>query len=106
MGRLLGVPYFLTQQSIDDEKEDNSTIRRAKKWDDDGQGLRKAQLTAVRRMQSQFMGYILRRTTTSVSWEGKPLILLPEPVEIIGVMSLTDREKKIIQERAEEARAM
>ena len=106
MGRLLGVPYFLIQQSVNDEKKDNSTIRQAKKWDNNGQGLQKFQLTAVWQMQSQFMGYILRWTTTSVSWEGKPLILLPELVEIIGVMSLTNREKKIIQERAEEARAI
>lgn len=106
MGRLLGVPYFLTEQSIEDEKEDNSTFRRVKKYDDDGQALRKAQLTAVRRMQTQFLEHILRRTTASISWEGKPLISLPDPVEIIGVVTLTERETKIMQERAEEARAM
>lgn len=106
MGRLLGVPYFLTEESINDEKEDNSTFRRVKKFDDDGQELRKAQLTAVRRMQTQFLGHILRRTTTSVSWENKPLILLPDPIEITGVIQLTHRETKIMDERAEEARAM
>jgi hypothetical protein len=72
--------------------------------DDDGQALKKAEITAVRRMQAQFSGRILRRTTDSVNWKGKPLLDLPPHKVIIGILKLTGRELEIIQKRAEDAR--
>jgi hypothetical protein len=105
MARLLGVPHFLTDTSWSEEKDDVASFRKAKKLDDDGQSLRLAQIEAVVRLQRQFAGHILRRTATSVNWKGEPLVKLPPLKHIIGVLKLTDRESKIIQERAEGARA-
>jgi TATA-binding protein-associated factor len=104
IGRLIGVPHFLTDDSTRELSEDNASIRKAKKVDDNGQALKKAEITAVRRMQVQFSGRILRRTTDSVDWRGKPLLDLPPHKAIIGVLELTGRELEIIQKRAEDAR--
>ena len=105
MARLVGVPHFLTEASCDEEKDDNSAFRRAKRNDDDGQSLRITQVAAVKRMQKQFLGHILRRTVNSKDWKEEPLVKLPPYKEIIGVLTLTERETIIIQERAEAARA-
>jgi TATA-binding protein-associated factor len=102
---MLGVSKFLTEASWGEEKEDSSSIARAKKNDDDGLSLRVTQIAAVKRMQSQFHGHILRRTSNSMDWKGDPLIQLPPYKEIIGLLDLTERETNIIQERAELARA-
>lgn len=105
MARLIGVPYFVSEASLDEEKADNATYRKAKKMDDDGQSLRQAEIAAVIRMQRQFVGHILRRTSDSKNWLGKPLIELPPATHIIGILTLTEREEGIMQERAEAARA-
>lgn len=104
MGRLLGIPHFLTDLSVQEHKEDAAAYRKAKKLDDDGHELKRAEIQAVRRMQAQFAGHILRRTTDSVDWKGDNLLNLPRHKEIIGVLTLTDREVGIIQKRAEDAR--
>jgi hypothetical protein len=107
LGRLIGVPYFLTEESYLQDAEDKSDIRRARslRLDDDGRSLRTVQVSAVRRMQAHFFGSILRRTTTSLDWEGKVLIDIPPYVDLIGVLDLTKREMDILQERQEAAKA-
>ena len=105
MGRLLGVAHFLTEESIVEDREDAAVARRAKKLDDDGITLRIAQLEAVRRMQKDFAGSILRRTPSSVDWQGNVLLTLPPHTNIIGIVTLTPREMAIINERAETAKA-
>jgi TATA-binding protein-associated factor len=105
MARLVGVPHFFTEQSYLEEKEDAAAIRRAKKLDDDGQSVRSLQVLSVRRMQKQFLGSILRRTTDSKNWNGQTLLDLPPHEDIMGVLTLTERETQIINERAEAAKA-
>lgn len=105
MGRMLGVAHFLTDESIVEDREDAAVTRRAKKLDDDGITLRIAQLEAVRRMQKDFAGSILRRTPSSVDWQGDVLLTLPPHTNIIGIVTLTPREMAIINERAETAKA-
>ncbi|KAF8869930.1 SNF2 family N-terminal domain-containing protein [Infundibulicybe gibba] len=105
MGRLCGVPHFLTQESVDEEKEDAAAGRRAKKLDDDGLSLRRIQIEAVRRMQMQFCGSILRRTVDSKTPTGQKLVDLPPHKDIIGILRLTQRETEIVAERAEAAKA-
>jgi hypothetical protein len=73
--------------------------------DDDGQSLQIEEILAVRRMQNQFAGHILRRTTDSVDWNGNMLLDLPPHKTISGVLELTQREVEIIQKRAEDARS-
>jgi hypothetical protein len=104
LARLIGVPHFLTDASVQEEKDDASTIRKAKKLDDDGMALRVAQIEAVRRMQTQFAGHIIRRTTDSKNWKGQTLLDLPPHEDIVGVLTLTDREKRILGERAQAAK--
>ena len=89
---------------MQEQKEDMATFRKAKKLDDDGESLKAAEVAAVRRMQKQFSGHILRRTTDSVDWRGENLLQLPPHKEIVGVLELTERETEIIQKRAEDAR--
>jgi hypothetical protein len=105
MARLIGIPHFRTEASWVEEKDDNSSFRKARKQDDDGQSLRLAQITAVTRMQRQFSGHILRRTANSMNWKGEALVMLPPLKHIVGILTLTPREHGIIQDRAESARA-
>ena len=105
MARLIGVRHFLTEASWNEEKDDNTSFRRARKADDDGESLRLAQVQAVLRMQKQLSGHILRRTAHSSDWKGELLIKLPPLKHIVGLLKLTTRENSIIQERAEDARA-
>lgn len=105
IGRLIGVPHFLTAQSVEEQKEDAAAYRRAKKLDNSGQALKTAEILAVRRMQAQFSGCMLRRTTDSVDWKGDGLLSLPPHKAIVGVLELTAREVDIIKKRAEDARS-
>jgi hypothetical protein len=88
-----------------EEKEDAAALRKAKKRDDDGISEKIAKIETVRRMQSQFVGHILRRTPASLDWQGNPLLTLPPHKDVIGILDLTQREIDIINERAEIAKA-
>jgi hypothetical protein len=99
------VPHFLTSNSIQEQKNDEAAIWKAKKLDDDRQELKVAEVLAVCRMQVQFSGRMLRRTTDSVDWRGNRLLDLPPHKVIIGVLELTKRKMEIIQKRAEDARS-
>lgn len=105
MGRLVGVPYFFTDDSVSQEKDDTAAVRRAKKLDDDGESLLVEQVQAVKRLQSHLKGNFLRRTTDSLDNNGKPLLPLPPYKEILGILTLTERETEIIKERAAAAKA-
>lgn len=105
MGRLVGINYFSTEAAFEEERNDASAIRRAKKLDDDGEAVLAEQLQAVRRQQNHCIGHFLRRTTQSKDFEGNDLLPLPPYDEIIGVLKLTDREVIILQVRAETAKA-
>lgn len=101
----MGIPHFFTEESFIEEKSDVAKFRRAKKLDDDGETLLTEQLQVVRRLQGYCQGNFLRRTATSRDWEGKVLLPLPPYIEIIGVLNLTERERTIIEERSEAAKA-
>ena len=113
MGRLVHVPFFLTERSIDEEKQDMASIRRTRSSlpsgydplnDDDDDPIKMCYTTIARRMQDQFQGRILRRTVNSVDWEGKPLIKL-EPYKTIMVkLTLEDREMEILDHLAAKVR--
>lgn len=105
MGRLVGIPHFFTEAAFFEEKDDAAAVRRAKKLDDDGESLLAEQLQAVKRLQGYLSGHFLRRTPTSVDVDNKTLLPLLPYVEIVGVLVLTEREAKIIQTRAEDAKA-
>jgi len=113
MGRLIGVPYFLSPQARDDEKEDAAKLRKAKKEalemgndepPSDNSLVRRTHVNASLRMQKQFEGHIIRRTTQSVDWRGKNLLDLPPIKRIKAVVNLTEREMSIINKLAESAK--
>ena len=106
MGRLVGIPYFFTEDALSQEKEDTTAVRRAKKLDDDGETLLAEQLQAVKRLQGHLKGNFLRRTTESRDNMGNALLPLPPYKEILGIVTLIERETEIIQKRAEEAKAV
>ncbi|KAF5347355.1 hypothetical protein D9756_010004 [Leucocoprinus leucothites] len=105
LGRLVGIPYFSTELSHEDDKEDAARLRKAKKLDDDGAALNAERLHTVCRLQDHIRGHLLRRTTASVDCTGKPLLDLPPYQEIIGLLKLTERETDIMADRAEAAKA-
>jgi hypothetical protein len=107
MGRLVGIPYFSSQNALADQQADAAELRRAKAEKQElGTGeqedpYRLCQVEASHRMQQQFMGRVIRRTVTSRDIHGKPLINLP-PLDIVyGVVNLTDRETAIIDMQTE-----
>ncbi|KIK51761.1 hypothetical protein GYMLUDRAFT_251819 [Collybiopsis luxurians FD-317 M1] len=105
MARLLGIPHFLSDASVEEARQDSSDLRKAKKLDDDGLSVQKVQITSVRRIQKQFHGHVVRRTTDSKDWKGERLLNLPPHKDIIGILTLTDRESEILVQRAEDAKA-
>jgi SNF2 family DNA or RNA helicase len=110
MGRLVGVPHFLTQEALDEEKADLSSLRRAKTGDSEDavagsdNDILECQMAIAHRMQKQFMGRILRRTTDSKDWEGKPLISIPPHEEIRIIVKPTEREMDIISELSDDVK--
>lgn len=106
MGRLVGLPYFLSEDAYDEEKTDASNIRKAKGGDfEDGafetDPSKDVQMLISQRMQHQFDGCIIRRTLNSLNWKGEPLIVLPPYDEIMLVVKLMDWEMEIITELAD-----
>jgi hypothetical protein len=105
MGRLVGVTHFSTEAAFEEEKDDVAALRRAKKLDDDGESLLAEQLQIVKRLQCHLAGHFLRRTTLSLDYKQDVLLPLLPYVEILGILTLTERETAIIQSRAEAAKA-
>ncbi|KAJ4463203.1 P-loop containing nucleoside triphosphate hydrolase protein [Lentinula lateritia] len=105
LARLIGIPHFMTKDSAEEAKEDAAAIRKAKKADDDGLTLQQVQIRAVRRIQTQFLGHVLRRTIDSQNWSGERLLALPPFKTIVGVLTLSDREMEILVQRQQDAQA-
>jgi hypothetical protein len=106
LGRLVGILHFLDELSFIEEKQDASTLRKVKKYDDNGATYLSEQLKIVRRLQASCQPNFLRRSPTSVDFQGQLLLPLPPYHEIIGIVDLTERELNIIQERAKAAKAL
>lgn len=104
MARLISIPHFLSESSVEEAKEDNSLLRKAKKQNDEV-SVQRLNLLAVRRIHQQFCGYLIRRSTDSVNWKGEKLLNLPPYKDIVGILSLTDRETVILDQRAKDAKA-
>ena len=110
MGRLTGIPHFLTEYAWEEEKEDGRALRRARKElsadhdpleDGEDDPVKACQRIIAQRMQRQSAGRLLRRTVSSKDWEGNPLVALP-PCKIIHVtLDLTPRELEIITSNGE-----
>ncbi|KXN81008.1 Nuclear protein STH1/NPS1 [Leucoagaricus sp. SymC.cos] len=110
LSRLVGIPYFSTEEAYDEERADTSRICKAKKEDkaegnQDGEKARAEELQIVRRLQKPVHGHFLHRTTKTISSDGAPLLNLPPCTDIVGLLTLTEREMDIIRERAEAAAA-
>ncbi|TFK62822.1 hypothetical protein BDN72DRAFT_776663 [Pluteus cervinus] len=106
MGRLVGIPHFLSDEALAEEKADLTSIRRAKSTltdnadDDAAVTLCCKEISA--RMQKQFENRMLRRTAGSLSWEGKPLLSLPPCYMITVPLNLCDWELKILRDLADQ----
>jgi len=107
MGRLVGIPYFSSQNAYDDQQLDAADLRRAKQerdgdeLDDENDPYKLCQVNISLRMQKQFDGRVIRRTVTSRDPAGKCLIDLPPLTIIYGVIDLTEREMAIINMQTE-----
>jgi hypothetical protein len=109
MGRLVGMPYFSSQEAFMEQQQDAAEIRRARKvkaedavLTGETDAVRLLQVQISHRLQSQFEGRVIRRTPISQNPDGRPLIDLP-PISIIyGVLKLTARELGLIDDVTEE----
>jgi len=100
MGRLVGIPYFFTDDAHEEEKHDFSFLRRAKTDEErrrrqnaqdssqesssksDGEDQYKAlQVQIALRIQSQFEGRVIRRHKESLDWEGNVIVPLPDYIK-------------------------
>jgi len=115
MGRLVGIPHFLTAKAIEEERLDQGELRKSKvSLDEDDNPLdidqnednpfRQTQAAIARRIQGQFEQRILRRTVNSKNWEGEALISLPKCHEHITVLHLQQFELDIHQKLAAKLR--
>ncbi|KAF5331786.1 hypothetical protein D9758_018091 [Tetrapyrgos nigripes] len=105
LGRLLDIPYFVSEASFADSKDYERSIRQAKKLDDDGKSVAKLMKAYVKKMHDQFQGHIIRRTSQSVKWNGQKLLDLPPLKQYMCYLDLTEREKSILHSKAKEARS-
>lgn len=105
MGRLTGIPHFLSPAAYEEEKEDTRLLRRVKKdrpddfdpmQENDQDPIKLCQVVIAQRMQQQPQGHILRRKVGSKDWEGAVLVPLPPCETIYAYLDLTPRELKII----------
>jgi hypothetical protein len=107
MGRLLGIPYFLTEEAYQEEKDDASLLRQMRRAGEEtdpnvpNDELRECQIVIAQRMQTHFANRILRRTGNSLDWKGEKLIDLPPYIDIPIIVKPTAREMEIITELAD-----
>ncbi|KAF5359465.1 hypothetical protein D9756_003663 [Leucocoprinus leucothites] len=105
MARLVGIKHFFEEISHDEERDDNSRLRKLKKLDDDGAAFSQERIKIILRHQAHCRGHFLRRSPSSINFSKNPLLDLPPYKEIIGLIQLTKREMDIIEERSEAAKA-
>lgn len=107
MGRLVGLPYFFSQEAFGQERTDSSDIRRARSSasaadvSSGDEEVQACQRLIAQRIQQQLDGHMLRRTTGSLNWKQEILINLPPYKEIAVVVKPTEREMTIISELAD-----
>lgn len=127
MGRLVGIPYFFTDEAHEEEKHDSYLLRRVKGdkekggWkhveesseasseesssESEGEDPYKAlQVKIALRIQGQFQGRVIRRHKQSLDWEGKVILPLPGYIEKTLLLKLADHEMEIIQELADQVK--
>ena len=104
MGRLLGLPYFFSEEALAEQKADATTIHRTRVDPDDstdGNPAKDYQIAIAQRMQAWFNGRILRRTVESRDWKKEPLVSLLPYEDVMIVVKPTSREMEIISELAD-----
>lgn len=117
MGRLTGVEHFFSEDAYQEEKNDSTNLRRARKEqiqddfddsdrddDDSDNAIKLCQSSIAQRMQTQFQGRVIRRTIDSKDWQGNSLLNLPPYKSIHAILDLTERESALIAAKAEEVK--
>ncbi|PPQ93015.1 hypothetical protein CVT25_006099 [Psilocybe cyanescens] len=107
MGRIVGIPYFLSQEATENEKSDLKELRQLKRCMDDetkemeSEAMMDFTKRTGQKMQMLFKDRILRRTTSSKDWRNQPLIDLPPYIDTPVILKVTEREMDIIREKAD-----
>jgi len=112
MGRLVGIPHFHSQKALEEERKDSSEMARLKRQlqEERAQGgivdeaVRDLVQKIARRLQGQFDDRIICRTPSSLDWEGKRLIDLPECLIIECIVKLSPLEMKTLRVLSERVR--
>lgn len=105
MGRIIGLPFFFSDEAYDQQQDDASNLRRARHArtqlettsEESEDPVLLTQATAAKRMQEKFEKRIIRRTAQSLNLHNKPLISLPPLTVVHAILQLTDRELDIIE---------
>ncbi|KAF5309269.1 hypothetical protein D9611_015099 [Ephemerocybe angulata] len=109
MGRIAGIPYFFSEEMIEQDRQYAADLRRSKSEKKDYQGseddcpLRRCQEEISSRTYAKFDGFVIRRTSESKGRNGCPLVDLPKLDIIHGFIQLTERELDILESRTEES---
>jgi TATA-binding protein-associated factor len=105
MARILGIPAFLTEQSVEDDADLDRQIRRAKADSAASQVENEAhvlelQKRAINAMHDLWEDRLIRRTIHSKNEKGEVIIDLPPYKDIVGLLKLQDWEREIIEDIA------
>jgi len=101
---MVGIRHFFDELSYKEEREDAKRLYQAKKSNSQGHNVLAENIRVIWQHQQHLSGHFLRRTTSSVDYNGIPLLDLPPYQEIVGLLKLTEREMAIITEHAEAAK--
>lgn len=105
LGRVLGIPAFLTNKSIEDDAHLDRQIRLAKNSNSATKGQIEADVLALQKqatnaIQCLWEGRLIRRTVVSKNEKGEAIVNLPPYKTIVGLLMLQQWERDIIEEIA------
>jgi hypothetical protein len=102
MARLVGIPYFSSDEFWEATQVYNSQLRKFKAqmarggWDDEPNPLPGLQNGQTRYLRSYFENRLIRRTGTSKDNCGNQLLTLPKITRIALTVSLQSREREYL----------
>ncbi|KAL0575320.1 hypothetical protein V5O48_006649 [Marasmius crinis-equi] len=103
LSRIVGAQKFFDPSMASIVKADQAELQKARR-EEDPDYLKALQIKTTRRYQGLLLPNMLRRTTKTLRWDGKPLLHLPPYKPITLYVELTEREYDIIDPLLEEAK--
>ncbi|KAL0057974.1 hypothetical protein AAF712_015368 [Marasmius tenuissimus] len=108
LGRLMGLPYFMSKEGLQEANSDASTLfkSRPSSQDTDRDDFMRLQVTITRKYQAHMIGNMLRRTAKTLDYRGQQLLPdLPPKMKIPLIVTQTEREQEATAAVARNAKA-